>query len=80
MIRDERPDVLNHHAAQMDVRRSVADPLFDARVNILGTINLLEAARAGRRPEGALRVVGRRRLRRAGAVPRAARRIRTKPV
>jgi UDP-glucose 4-epimerase len=41
----ERPDVLNLHAAQMDVRRSVADPLFDARINILGTINLLEAAR-----------------------------------
>lgn len=42
----ERPDVLNHHAAQMDVRRSVADPGFDARVNILGLVNLLEAARA----------------------------------
>jgi UDP-glucose 4-epimerase len=45
LIRDERPAVLNLHAAQMDVRRSVADPLFDARVNILGTINLLEGAR-----------------------------------
>ena len=45
LIRDERPDVLNHHAAQMDVRRSVADPLFDARTNVLGTIGLLEAAR-----------------------------------
>jgi UDP-glucose 4-epimerase len=45
LIRAERPDVLNHHAAQMDVRRSVADPLFDARTNILGTITLLEAAR-----------------------------------
>jgi UDP-glucose 4-epimerase len=45
LIRDERPDVLNHHAAQMDVRRSVADPLFDARTNILGTIGLLEASR-----------------------------------
>jgi UDP-glucose 4-epimerase len=42
----ERPDVLSHHAAQMEVRRSVADPGFDARVNILGLINLLEAARA----------------------------------
>ena len=42
----ERPDVLDHHAAQMDVRHSVADPGFDARVNILGLINLLEAARA----------------------------------
>jgi UDP-glucose 4-epimerase len=45
LIREERPDVLNHHAAQMDVRRSVADPLFDARTNVLGTIALLEAAR-----------------------------------
>jgi len=45
LLRDEQPDVLNHHAAQMDVRRSVADPLFDARVNVLGTIHLLEAAR-----------------------------------
>ncbi len=45
LIRDERPDVLNHHAAQMDVRRSVADPQFDARTNVLGTIALLEAAR-----------------------------------
>jgi UDP-glucose 4-epimerase len=38
-----KPDALNHHAAQMDVRYSVADPTFDARVNILGFINLLEA-------------------------------------
>jgi len=45
LIRDERPDILDHHAAQMDVRRSVTDPLFDARTNILGTITLLEAAR-----------------------------------
>jgi UDP-glucose 4-epimerase len=45
LIRDERPEVISHHAAQMDVRRSVADPIFDARTNILGTINLLEAAR-----------------------------------
>ncbi len=45
LIRDERPDILDHHAAQMDVRRSVADPLFDARTNILGTIALLEASR-----------------------------------
>jgi UDP-glucose 4-epimerase len=41
----ERIEVLNHHAAQMDVRRSVADPLFDARVNILGLLNVLEGAR-----------------------------------
>ena len=41
----ERPEVLVHHAAQMDVRRSVADPAFDARVNVLGLVNLLEAGR-----------------------------------
>jgi len=45
MIRQERPDVLNHHAAQMDVRRSVADPRFDADVNLLGLLNVLEGAR-----------------------------------
>ena len=38
----ERPDIVNHHAAQMDVRKSVADPAYDAGVNILGTINLLQ--------------------------------------
>jgi UDP-glucose 4-epimerase len=41
----ERPDYVSHHAAQMDVRRSVAQPLFDADVNILGSINLVECAR-----------------------------------
>lgn len=45
LIASEKPDVINHHAAQMDVRRSVADPKFDATVNILGTIGLLDAAR-----------------------------------
>jgi UDP-glucose 4-epimerase len=45
LIRREKPDVVNHHAAQMDVRRSVADPIFDAETNILGTIGLLTAAR-----------------------------------
>ena len=38
-----KPAILNHHAAQMDVRRSVADPRFDAEVNILGSLNLLGA-------------------------------------
>lgn len=41
----ERPDYVSHHAAQMDVRRSVAQPLFDADVNILGSINLIERAK-----------------------------------
>lgn len=40
-----RPTIVSHHAAQMDVRKSVLDPLFDARTNILGTVNLLECAR-----------------------------------
>jgi len=40
----EKFDAINHHAAQMDIRLSVKDPTFDARNNILGTINLLEAA------------------------------------
>ena len=41
----EQPEVIDHHAAQMDVRRSVADPMYDADVNILGGLNLLELAR-----------------------------------
>jgi UDP-glucose 4-epimerase len=45
--------LLNHHAAQMDVRVSVADPAFDARTNLLGLLNLLEGARRG----GVTRVV-----------------------
>lgn len=45
LLSEISPDVLNHHAAQMDLRRSVTDPLFDARVNILGFINLLEGCR-----------------------------------
>jgi UDP-glucose 4-epimerase len=40
-----KPDTVSHHAAQMDVRHSVADPCFDARVNIIGFINLLEACK-----------------------------------
>ena len=41
----ERPDVVDHHAAQMDVRKSVADPRFDADVNVRGTLNVLECTR-----------------------------------
>jgi len=39
--------ILNHHAAQMDVRVSVEDPALDARTNLLGLLNLLEGGRAG---------------------------------
>ncbi len=42
LFEKEKFDVVNHHAAQMDVRRSVVDPAFDANTNILGTINLLQ--------------------------------------
>jgi len=41
----EKFDVVNHHAAQMDVRRSVADPKHDASVNVLGSLHLLESSR-----------------------------------
>ena len=39
----EKFDVVNHHAAQIDVRKSVVDPMRDASINILGTVNLLQA-------------------------------------
>ncbi len=45
LFREVRFDVVNHHAAQIDVRVSVADPARDARVNVLGLLNLLEGAR-----------------------------------
>jgi UDP-glucose 4-epimerase len=45
IFKAEKPEVISHHAAQMDVRRSMKEPLFDADVNILGSIKLLELAR-----------------------------------
>jgi len=39
---EEKFDLVNHHAAQIDLRISVKKPLFDAKINILGTLNLLE--------------------------------------
>jgi UDP-glucose 4-epimerase len=45
LVRELRPDALINLAAQMDVRKSVVDPVFDARTNILGSLNLLEAVR-----------------------------------
>ncbi len=47
LVREAGIEILVHHAAQMDVRRSVEDPGFDADVNILGSLNLAEAARRG---------------------------------
>jgi UDP-glucose 4-epimerase len=46
LVRDGDFHMVAHLAAQIDVRRSVDDPMFDARVNILGTLNLVEAVRA----------------------------------
>ncbi len=45
VIKKERPQVICHHAAQIDVRKSVEDPAFDAKVNVLGALNVFEAAR-----------------------------------
>ncbi len=45
IVAEERPEVVFHLAAQIDVRVSVARPAYDARTNIEGTINMLEAAR-----------------------------------
>lgn len=42
------PEIVFHEAAQIDVRRSVAEPVLDTRINVLGTVNILEASvRAG---------------------------------
>lgn len=44
IFKKERPELICHLAAQMDVRRSVADPVYDAQTNILGMLNILEHA------------------------------------
>lgn len=44
-VQQEEPEVVFHLAAQMDVRRSVREPDFDAATNVVGSLNLLEAAR-----------------------------------
>ena len=46
VFEDFRPDVVNHHAAEIGVRSSMDDPGLGVRTNLLGTINLLEASRA----------------------------------
>ncbi|MBA3670558.1 MAG: GDP-mannose 4,6-dehydratase [Gemmatimonadaceae bacterium] len=45
VIADLRPEIVVHLAAQMDVRKSVAEPVFDASTNIIGSLNVLEAVR-----------------------------------
>jgi len=51
LVKEGKFDVIVHLAAQMDVRRSVADPLFDASVNVLGSLNILEAVRNSERAQ-----------------------------
>lgn len=48
VLREESPEVVFHEAAQMSVKASMDDPLYDARVNVIGLVNLLEAAVAAR--------------------------------
>lgn len=50
LVREGKFDVMCHLAAQIDVRRSVLDPVYDATRNILGTLNLMEAIKAGGHP------------------------------
>ena len=50
LVERERYDVICHLAAQIDVRKSVEDPAYDATVNVLGTLNLLEAVRRSGAP------------------------------
>jgi UDP-glucose 4-epimerase len=45
IFEQEKPEVVFHLAAQIDVRKSIDDPLFDGKVNILGSVNVLESAR-----------------------------------
>ena len=44
LVAAHRPDVVFHLAAQIDVRRSVADPVADAQTNVVGTVNILHAS------------------------------------
>jgi UDP-glucose 4-epimerase len=46
LMQEHRPALVNHHAAQIDVRLSVADPRLDASINVDGWLNVLESARA----------------------------------
>jgi UDP-glucose 4-epimerase len=45
LLREEKIDFVSHHAAQIDLRHSVSDPVFDARANVLGSLKVFEACR-----------------------------------
>jgi UDP-glucose 4-epimerase len=53
LILTAKPEIVFHLAAQMDVRRSVSDPVYDASVNVIGALHVLEGARGA----GARKVV-----------------------
>src|SRR5205807_8867696 len=42
-IRQARPEIICHQAARIDVRRSISDPILDARLNVVGTVNVMQA-------------------------------------
>jgi len=44
LLESFRPHLINHHGAQIDIRRSVADPVFDVNVNVVATVRLLQSA------------------------------------
>ncbi|MGB9832904.1 SDR family oxidoreductase [Caldisericum sp.] len=44
VFKEFKPEIVNHHAAQIDVRKSVEDPVFDAEINIVGSTNLFQLA------------------------------------
>jgi len=44
ILEKEKPEIINHHAAQVELRKSISNPQLDVQINILGSINLLESA------------------------------------
>src|ERR1700730_6267882 len=44
IFEEVRPEVISHHAAQLDVRRSLREPLIDAKINVIGSLSVLELA------------------------------------
>ena len=77
LVAHRKPEVIFHLAAQADVRVSVGRPLFDAEVNILGSLNVCEAALAAGDAQGGVRRLGRHALRRRPRSSRCARATRS---
>jgi UDP-glucose 4-epimerase len=44
IFEEVRPDAISHHAAQLDIRRSLREPLIDAKINVIGSLSVLELA------------------------------------